>query len=104
MRVIVRGQEIEVYTIGETARLLKKSVETIRAWEREQIIPKPLYKKGKVRLYHPHEVDAMKKVLRKVGKHCRKETLQKEIWKAVKQARDEITETQNTDKSTRETG
>lgn len=90
MKVIVHGREQELYTIGEVARRLKKSVETIRAWERQQIIPKPLYKSKNVRLYHPDEVDVMKKVIRKLGKYAKKQDVQKEMWTALAAVRKEI--------------
>lgn len=90
MRVVVDGVEVELYTIGYTAKLLKKSVETVRAWERAKIIPKPMYKTGKVRLYHPKEVEAMKKALRKSGKGARRDELQKQMYAELRIARQEI--------------
>lgn len=96
MKVHVEGQgDIELYTIGFTAKALKKSVETLRAWERQRIIPRPMYykgnpKKGGVRLYHPKEVDTMKSVLRKLGKQPKKEVIQKAMWAALKETRLEI--------------
>lgn len=90
MKVTINGAEIELYTIGETAKRLKRSVETIRAWERQKIIPKPMYKNKNVRLYHPLEVEAMKKVLRKLGKGAKKVDLQREMWTALAETRKEI--------------
>lgn len=90
MRVIVDGKEIELYTIGFTAKMLKKSVETLRAWERQKIIPPPMYKSKKVRLYHPREVEVMKKVLRRLGNYARKDKVQKEMWQALREVRQEI--------------
>lgn len=90
MLVIANGQELELYTIGHTAKLLKKSVETIRAWERQKIIPKPMYRNKQVRLYHPLEVEAMRKVIRRLGKYAKKEDVQKHMWIAIKEARQEI--------------
>lgn len=92
MNVLVNGRRVELYTIGYVAKQLKKSVETLRAWERQKIMPKPMYKHKQVRLYHELEIRALKKAIRKAGKHARKEKLQKEIWKAIKEARTEITE------------
>lgn len=97
MRVIANGEELELYTIGHTAKLLKKSVETIRAWERQKVIPKPMYKSKQVRLYHPIEVEAMRKVIRKLGKHAKKEDMQKHMWAAIKEARQEILNGPNKD-------
>lgn len=91
MRVYVKDQgEIDLYTIGHTANLLKRSVETIRAWEREKIIPRPMYIRKGVRLYHPKEVEAMKKALRKVGKRAKKKDIQVAMYTALREARQEI--------------
>lgn len=90
MRVIVNNVEVELYTIGHTAKILKKSVETLRAWERQKVIPRPMYKSKAVRLYHPIEVEAMRKVLKKLGRYARKEIVQKEMWAALREARLEI--------------
>lgn len=90
MRVFVYGQEMELYTIGQTAKMLKKSVETIRAWEREKVIPRPMFKNKMVRLYHPDEVEAMKKVLRKVGKYARKDRVRELMYPALREVRKEL--------------
>lgn len=91
-KVYVKGQgELELFTIGHTAKLLKRSVETIRAWERQKIIPRPMYLKGKnVRLYHPKEVEAMKKALRKLKKNAKKQEIQVVMWACIREARMEI--------------
>lgn len=81
---------MELYTIGHLAKTLKKSVETIRAWERQKIIPRPMYLNKNVRLYHELEVEAMKKVVKKLGKYAKKEDIQREMWRALKEARKEI--------------
>lgn len=90
----VNGYELELYTIGYTAKLLRISTETIRAWERSHIMPRPMftYKNG-VRLYHPKEVQAIAKVLRKKhfrGTYKKQEKLKQELWKALSEARQEI--------------
>lgn len=90
MKVWVDNKEIELYTIGHTAKILKKSVETLRAWERQKVIPPPMYKNKNVRLYHPKEVEAMRKVIRKLGRYARKSLVQKEMWDALRTARKEI--------------
>lgn len=97
MRVFVDGQELELYTIGHTAKILKKSVETLRAWERQKIIPTPMYKNKMVRLYHPREVEAMRKVLKKLGKYARKKTVQEEMYAALREVRREILEGKHTE-------
>jgi|SRR4051812_39268983 hypothetical protein len=90
MKVHVDGVELELYTIGYTAKVLKKSVETLRAWEREKVIPRPMYKNRNVRLYHPAEVDAMRKVIKKLGKHARKKAIRVEMWTVLKEVRAEL--------------
>lgn len=97
MRVFVDGKEMELYTIGNVAKQLKRSVETLRAWERQKIIPRPMYKSGNVRLYHPKEVEVMKKVLKKLGRYARKERVQAEIWPALREVREEILHGTNED-------
>lgn len=92
MTVFVYNKEMELYTIGEVAKIIGKSVETVRAWEREKIIPKPLFKTGSVRLYHPEEAKTMKKVLKKLGKRPKKELIQQEMWKKLAPVRKEILE------------
>lgn len=90
MRVVVNNEEIELYTIGHVAKILRKSVETIRAWERQKVIPRAMFKSKNVRLYHPDEVEAMRKVIRKLGRYAKKELVQKEMWAALKEVRMEI--------------
>ena len=91
IKVIVQGHEMELYTIGHTAKLLNRSVETLRAWERNLIIPKPMFRyKHSVRLYHPKEVAAMKSVLRK--RKLKKEQLREQMWEILQITRKEILE------------
>lgn len=93
MRVWVNGKEQELYTIGHVAKLLKRSVETLRAWERDQTIPKPMFKfRNNVRLYHPKEVEVMKGVLKKQGKYAYKDELRKAMWEKLATVRKEIIE------------
>lgn len=92
MKVIIFNKEFELYTIGKVADMIGKSVETIRAWERHKVIPKPLFKSKKVRLYHPEEALAMRKVVKKLGKGAKKKDLQDEMWKALAPIRKEILE------------
>lgn len=91
MTFLVNGKSTDLYTIGHVAKQLKKSVETLRAWERQKIMPKPMFMHKSVRLYHELEIKALKKAIKKAGKYARKEALQKEIWKELKKARTEIT-------------
>lgn len=90
VKVYVEGQELELYTIGYVAKLLKRSVETLRAWEREKVIPRPMYRgKNNVRLYHPDEVAVMKKVLRKSDR-IRWAELKVQMWQELAVVRKEI--------------
>lgn len=91
MIVWVNGQEMELYTIGKAAKLLKRSVETVRGWERKKIIPRPMFKhKNNVRLYHPLEVEALKKALKKLGKNPKRAEMQTLFWEVLQEARKEI--------------
>lgn len=91
LTVWVYGKETELYTIGYVARLLKRSVETVRAWERQGVIPKPMFKhRNNVRLYHPDEVVAMKKVLKKMGPKANRVEMQKLMYEALSEVRTEI--------------
>lgn len=93
IRVMVNGYEMELYTIGYAAKLLSRSVETLRAWERALIIPKPMFKyKNNVRLYHPLEVAAMKKILRK--KKLTRDELRTQLWEVLAAVRKDILEQQ----------
>ena len=44
MKVMVNGREMELYTVGYASKLIGKSVETLRFWERTGVIPKPMFK------------------------------------------------------------
>lgn len=91
LRVWYKGYELELYTIGELAKAVKRSVETIRLWEKEKLIPKPMWKaRNKVRLYHPKEVAAMQRVLKKQGKYAHKDELKEAIWAELVDVRKEI--------------
>ena len=88
--VYVEGEELELYTIGYVAKLLKKSVETVRAWERAKVIPRPMYRaKNNVRLYHPKEVAVMKKILKKDNRSKWPE-LKADMWRELAIVRQEI--------------
>lgn len=95
-RVAVDGKIVELYTVGYTAKLLNRSKETIRLWEKLKVIPRPMYKHKNVRLYHPIEVQYMKKALLKVNKQRKKEgritnaDIKREMYAHLKIARQEI--------------
>lgn len=90
MTVVVNGKQLQLYTIGKVAEITGKSVETIRAWERQKVIPTPLFKSKAVRLYHPREAETMQAVLKKLGKGAKKAKIQEEMWTALKPIRKEI--------------
>ena len=94
MKVVVNGFELELWTISAVATKLRISPETLRSWERMHIMPKAMftYKNG-VRLYHPLEVEAITKVLRKKhfrGTFKKQEKLKTELWKELGAARQQI--------------
>ena len=94
MVVSIQGYQVEVFTIGYAAKTLRISTETIRSWERMGIMPKAMftYKNG-VRLYHPLEIEAIAKVLRKKhfrGTFKKQEKLKQELWKELAAARKEV--------------
>ena len=94
MIVNVQGYDLEMFTIRYVATQLRISPETIRSWERNGIMPKAMftYKNG-VRLYHPLEVEAIAKVLRKKhfrGTYAKQEKLKQHLWKELGLARKEI--------------
>lgn len=60
--------------------------------------------KGNIRLYHPLEVEAMRKVLKKLPNYARKEDIQREMWAALKVARLEILGKTNDTNGTEQTG
>ena len=63
----VRGREIELFTIGQVAQALNRSPQTLRAWERDHVIPNATYTKpgangdprGRRRLYSREQVEVI---------------------------------------------
>lgn len=93
--VIVNGKEMELYTISTVAKKLNVSTYTIRLWERKKIIPRAMFRKDKLRLWHPDEVRVIKRELKraqkgKSGKWTDWEGFQKTIWPALREIRLEI--------------
>jgi hypothetical protein len=94
-KVIVDNREMELYTIGMAAKKLSVSVYTLRLWERKKIIPKAMFRKGNLRLYHPQEVEVIKRVMKKAakgkaGKLTDWPKLQEFMWPALREVRMEI--------------
>ena len=48
---IIENTEVGLYQIGEIAKAIRKSVKTIRRWEKLGLLPKPVYKSKGRRLY-----------------------------------------------------
>lgn len=74
LRFKVRGVEMELFTIGQLGRALgDRSPNTLRAWEKEGIIPKSPYVKpstdprGRRRLYSRDMVEGMMRIAREEG-------------------------------------
>lgn len=40
----IKGERVEVFTIGQLAKVLGKKTGTVRSWETRGIIPKPIYR------------------------------------------------------------
>ena len=58
-QVTLAGVEFTMYSIRFLAKSIRRSAWTLRRWERQQIIPKPVLKVGNdMRWYTPEEVDA----------------------------------------------
>ena len=41
---VIKGERLEVFTIGQLAKVLGKKTGTVRSWETKGIIPKPIYR------------------------------------------------------------
>ena len=41
---VIKGERVEVFTIGQLAKVLGKKTVTVRSWEKKGIIPKPIYR------------------------------------------------------------
>jgi hypothetical protein len=75
-KVIIKGEEKHLYTIGNVARILNRQAQTIRKWERKGWIPAPTYRTLKpsgaellnakqkgYRLYSREQVDVLVEAL-----------------------------------------
>jgi len=62
----VDGHVVEVFKIGEVAKLLGKSPQTIRNWETRNLIPAPIFDEPQ-RLYTEHQISLLHKIRRAVG-------------------------------------
>lgn len=53
------------FSIGETARRVGRSANTLRIWERQGLIPKPLRDSTQRRLYTEEHIQAIQRVIDK---------------------------------------
>lgn len=53
------------YSIGETAKLLKVSTQSLRSWEKQNLIPKPSRRPTGMRMYTDTTIEAIKQFLDK---------------------------------------
>lgn len=51
-----KGVEVRVFTIGEAAKAVNRSTQTIRQWEKDKLIPRPVFKGTSHRLYTEHQI------------------------------------------------
>ena len=55
----INGKDIGLYRIGEIAKAIKKSVKTLRRWEKLGLLPKPTYKSRGKRLYTKEQLETV---------------------------------------------
>jgi len=69
VEVMVDGKTVTAFTIGALARSLGRSVQAIRLWERQGIIPEaPIRNVKGDRFYPLDSIEAIRKLLKKAGK------------------------------------
>lgn len=60
---VLKGKEVQMYTIGELADALGRESQTVRKWEIAGVIPKTLFRdKAKRRLYPQDIVEGLKAI------------------------------------------
>ena len=59
--LVVDGREYDTFSIGELARRLNRSAQTVRKWEREGVIPEALRDPTNRRVYLLEHVEAIVK-------------------------------------------
>jgi hypothetical protein len=82
---IVKGEEIEVFTITAVADKIGKTAQTIRKWEAKGFIPKPIFR-TRVRLYTQHQVNLLIRFSEKFGDVWRDSKKLAELCKQIKSA------------------
>jgi DNA-binding transcriptional MerR regulator len=72
VKVLINGIEVDLYTVGALAEALGCSIQAIRLWERQGIIPPSTVRSGKGengdRLYSKDEIEEIRKVLDAQGR------------------------------------
>lgn len=61
-KVLIKGKEYEVFTIGVLAYKLGRSAQTVRKWERDGMIPTPLRDPAGRRVYLEEHIDAIVRI------------------------------------------
>lgn len=55
------GMPMEVYRIGQVAKMIGRTGQSIRKWEKDGLIPKPIVEAGQ-RYYTPRQVELMREL------------------------------------------
>lgn len=71
--MIVRGQTIECFTIGQLAAALNRTANTLRGWEADRILPRATYvtpskdPRGRRRLYTRAQCEGLIRLANELG-------------------------------------
>jgi len=81
---LVDGQMVRVYRISQAAKLVGRSVQTLRAWEKLGFVP-PLASNGQHRVYRMHQIKLMQRIALLYDHHkYNQPLLNKKLWKLKK--------------------
>jgi len=50
-----KGVQVRTFRIGEVSKMIQRSAQTIRQWEIDKLIPRPVFKDTKHRIYTEHQ-------------------------------------------------
>ena len=93
IRIVVYGRDEEMLMIGHVARALRRTVWTVKSWERQGLLPQatfilnPNRRSARRRLYPPAYVKALQEIRdqgylgQRLDRHQRKR-FQHEVWAA----------------------